>query len=78
MAPLTIPGHALFSPPLQWREKHFLHERTGNFVKTSPHPSPEHLFQTTRLIADELFVEVSAQISQEPRTNLDRNVNLKR
>ena len=29
---------------------------------------------TTRLIADELFVEVSAQVSQQPSTNLDRNV----
>ena len=67
-------SHALFSPPLQWREIDLLHERAGNFVKTSPHPSPEHLFQTTRLIADELFVEVSAQVSQQPSTNLDRNV----
>ena len=71
---LTIPAHALFSPPLQWLEKDLLHERAGNFVKTSPHPSPEHLFQTTRLIADERFVEVSTQVSQEPSTNLDRNV----
>ena len=66
MNPLTIPAHAPFSPPLQWREIDLLHERAGNFVKTSPHPSPEHLFQTTRLIADELFVEVSAQVSQDP------------
>ena len=74
MNPLTIPADALFSPPLQWREIDLLHERAGNFVKTSPHPSPEHLFQTTRLIADELFVEVFAQVSQDPSTNLDKNV----
>ena len=30
------------------------------------------------LITDELFVEVSAQVSQQPNTNLDRHVNLKR
>ena len=64
---------SLFTP-LQWREIDLLHERAGNFVKTSPHPSPEHLFQTTRLIADELFVEVFAQVSQDPSTNLDKNV----
>ena len=34
--------------------------------------------QTTQLIADEPFVEVSAQASQQPSPNLDRNVNLKR
>ena len=31
-----------------------------------------------RLFADELFSEVSAQVSQQPNTNLDRNINLKR
>ena len=32
--------------------------------------------QTTRLIADKLFVEVSAQVSQQPSAYLDRNANL--
>ena len=31
-----------------------------------------------RLIADELFNEVFAQVSQQPNTNLARNINLKR
>ena len=38
----------------------------------------EHLFQTTRLIADELFSEVSAQVSEQPNTPFFRNANLKR
>ena len=38
----------------------------------------ELLFQTTRLIADELFSEVSGQVSQQPNTTLDQNNNLKR
>ena len=64
-------AHALFSiisqtftaerRALQRRESDLLHEKTENFVQTTPHPyaSLERLFQTTRLIADELFVEVS-------------------
>ena len=34
--------------------------------------------QTTRMIANELFNEVSAQVSQQPNTTLDWNINLKR
>lgn len=42
-----------------------------------PHPTLEHLFQTYWLIADKLFVKVSAQVSQQPSTYLDWNNNLK-
>ena len=34
--------------------------------------------QTTRMIANELFNEVSAQVSQQPNTTLEWNINLKR
>ena len=40
--------------------------------------STSSIVWTTRLIADELFNEVSAQVSQQPNTNLDRNISLKR
>ena len=55
-----------------------LHERGENFVETPPYLPLEHLFKTARLIADELFSEVSAQVSQQPDTTLYRNNNLKR
>ena len=57
-----------------------LHERAGSFVHFL------HLIHRRNisfnpldwLIADELFDEVSAQVSQQPNSKLDRNVNLKR
>ena len=62
---------------LQWRKNDLLHKRDGNFVYNWPHPTLEHLFQTYWLIADKLFVKVSAQVSQQPSTYLDWNNNLK-
>ena len=40
--------------------------------------STSSIVWTTRLIADELFNEVFAQVWQQPNTKLDRNINLKR
>ena len=83
-------AHALFSiiyqtfmaerRALHWRENDLLHERAGNVVHFL------HLIHRRNisfnpldwLIADELFDEVSAQVSQQPSSKLDRNVNLKR
>lgn len=62
---------------LQWCKNDLLHKRDGNFVYNWPHPTLEHLFQTAWLIADKLFVKVSAQVLQQPSTYLDWNVNLK-
>ena len=85
----TIAAHALFSiiyqtfmaerRALHWRENDLLHERAGNFVHFL------HLIHRRNisfnpldwLIADELFDEVSAQVSQQPSSKLDRNVNWK-
>ena len=69
-----IAVHALFSVisfttekrVLWWEESDLLQERAGNFVLTPSHPSPENLFQITRLIADELFVEVSHKFRNSP------------
>ena len=65
---------------LYWRENDLLPERAGNFVHFL------HLIHRWNisfnplawLIADELFGEVSAQVSQKPSSKLDRNANLKR
>ena len=83
-------AHALFSiiyqtfmaerHVLHWRENDLLHKRAGNFVHYL------HLIHHLNisfnpldwLIADELFDEVSAQVSQQPSSKLDWNVNLKR
>ena len=40
--------------------------------------STSSIVWTNRLIAHELFNEVFAQVSQQPNTNLGRNINLKR
>ena len=62
LKPWTIGAHALFSII----SKTFTAERRALQWKT------------TRLIGDKLFAEVSAQVSQQPSTNLDRNLHLKR
>ena len=89
LKPWKSAAHALFSiisfnPRLHGRETRAavagkwpaaqeLFKRAGNFVSTPPHPSPEHLFQTTRLlITDELFLEVSAKVSQQPHTAISK------
>ena len=65
---------------LHWRENDLLHERAGNFVHFLHliHRQNITFNPLNRLIADDLFEEVSAQVSQQSNSKLDRNVNLKR
>ena len=83
-------AHALFSViyqtfvaerrTLHWQENDLLHERAGNFVHFLHLIHRQNIIfnPLNWLIADELFDEVSAQVSQQPNSKLDRNVNLKR
>ena len=83
-------AHALFSiiyqtfmderRALHWRENDLLHERAGNFIHFPHliHARNMSFNPLDWLIADEPFDEVSAQVSQQPSSKLDRNVNLKR
>ena len=71
-----------YIPELHWRETRAI--VSGKWPaaaresrKFRPNSTSSFVW-TTRLIADELFNEVSAQVSQQPNTNLDRNINLKR
>ena len=87
---LHMLAHALFSViyqtfvaerrTLHWRENDLLHERAGNFVHFLHLIHRQNIIfnPLNWLIADELFDEVSAQVSQQPNSKLDRNVNLKR
>ena len=87
---LHMLAHALFSViyqtfvaercALHWRENDLLHKRAGNFVHFLHliHRQNITFNPLNWLIADELFDEVSAQVSQQPNSKLDRNVNLKR
>ena len=65
---------------LHWRENDLLHERAGNFIHFPHliHARNMSFNPLDWLIADEPFDEVSAQVSQQPSSKLDRNVNLKR
>ena len=83
-------AHALFSiiyqtfmaerRALHWRENDLPHERAGNFIHFLHLINPRNISFNPLdwLIADEPSDEVSAQVSQQPSSKLDRNVNLKR